>query len=357
MAITKTKRTKRVLDPVDNTQIDYDKLADAIIRKQNRPGPQLIQDNPSSDTSGSSGIVVDNDVEQPTLQPPTIEPQNASAGEMHVQHAMNSSLNMHETAQSSFLLALDQLFGGESLSVGDKASLNSVAPLHLSAGIPLGATVPLRIKQKIWANKFVDMHTLLPDFQEDKLSLQVEQGSITVASQRGKKNPLSIYQWTNAFLNFASVYLEVKSDEAPHLLKYMSTVRQIHATNGDMAWRYYDENFRMLREFNSLPWQQPLGELMVRATTIPKSTPNNFRPSNKTRMQSFRGKPCYAYNNGQPCLSSPCTFKHICLYCKDPHPRFQCSKAKNPPTQFGGQSTKSHNNLQNPKSSQPSKPV
>lgn len=112
MAITKTKRTKRVLDPVDNTQIDYDKLADAIIRKQNRPGPQLIQDNPSSDTSGSSGIVVDNEVEQPTLQPPTIEPQNASAREMHVQHAMNSSLNMHETAQSSFLLALDQLFGG-----------------------------------------------------------------------------------------------------------------------------------------------------------------------------------------------------------------------------------------------------
>lgn len=310
MAITKTKRTKRVLDPVDNTQIDYDKLANAIIRKQNRPGPQLIQDNPSSDTSGSSGIVVDNDVEQPTLQSPTIEPQNASAGEM---------LNMHETAQSSFLLALDQLFGGESLSVGDKASLNSVAPLHLSAGIPLGATVPLRIKQKIWANKFVDIHTLLPDFQEDKLSLQVEQGSITVASQRGKKNLLSIYQWTNAFLNFASVYLEVKSDEAPHLLKYMSTVRQIHATNGDMAWRYNDENFRMLREFNSLPWQQILGELMVRATTIPKSTPNKFSPSNKTRMQSFRGKPCYAYKNGQSCLSSPCTFKHI---CKDPHPRF-----------------------------------
>lgn len=90
--------------------------------------------------------------------------------------------------------------------------------------------------------------------------MQVKQGSITVASQRGKKNPLSIYQWTNAFLNFASVYLEVKSDEAPYMLKYMSTVRQINATNGDMARLYYDENFRMLREFNSLPWQQPLGE-------------------------------------------------------------------------------------------------
>lgn len=165
MAITKTKRTKRVSDPVDNTQIDYDKLADAIIRRKNRPGPQLIQDNPSSDASGSSGIVVDTDVEQPTLQPSIIEPQDASAGEMHVQHEMNSSLNMHETAQSSFLLALDQLYGGESLSVGDKASLNSIAPLHLSAGISLGTTVPLRIKQKNCANKFVDMHTLLPDFQ------------------------------------------------------------------------------------------------------------------------------------------------------------------------------------------------
>lgn len=126
----------------------------------------------------------------------------------------------------------------------------------------------------------------------------------------------------------------------------MSTVRQINATNGDVAWRYYDENLRMLREFSSLRWQQPLGEVMVRATTILKSTQNNFRPSNKTRMQSFRGKPCYAYNNVQPCLSSPCTFKHICLYCKNHHPRFQCSKAKIPPLRFGGQSTKSHNNLQ-----------
>lgn len=84
------------------------------LEEKNRPGPQLIQDNPSSEASGSSDIVVDNNVEQPTLQSPTIEPQDASAGEMHV-HEMNSSLNMHETAQFSFLLALDQLYGGESL--------------------------------------------------------------------------------------------------------------------------------------------------------------------------------------------------------------------------------------------------
>uniref|UniRef100_A0A8W8NYG0 Uncharacterized protein n=1 Tax=Magallana gigas TaxID=29159 RepID=A0A8W8NYG0_MAGGI len=81
MAITKTKRTKRVLDPVDNTQIDYDKLADAIIRKQNRPGPQLIQDNP--------------------------------------------------TGRSVYLEV-------SLVSVGDKASLNSVAPLASIAGIPWG---------------------------------------------------------------------------------------------------------------------------------------------------------------------------------------------------------------------------
>lgn len=149
--------------------------------EKNRPGPQLIQDNPSSDASGSSDIVVDNNAEQPTLQSPTIEPQDASAGEMHVQHEMNSSLNMH-------LLALDQLYGGESLCRRQSLIEQCCSPAT-SAGISLGATVPLRIKQKNCATKFVDMHTLLPDFQEDKLSLQVEQGSITVASQRGKKNP------------------------------------------------------------------------------------------------------------------------------------------------------------------------
>lgn len=48
---------------------------------------------------------------------------------------------------------------------------------------------------------------------------------------------------------------------------------------------------------------------------------------------------------------------HSNISVKTPTPDFKCSKEKNPPTQFGGQSTKSHNNLQKPKSSQPSKPV
>lgn len=250
-------------------------------------------------------------------------------------------------------MALDQLFGGESLTTGEKIKLNNVAPLSLSAGIPLGATISQRIKQKNWSNKFVDLNSLLPDSQDDKLSLQIEQGSIIVASQGSKKSPMTIHQWTNAFMVFTSIYLEAKPDEAPHLLKYMTTFRQIHASNGDMAWRYYDDNFRRLREFSTLPWQQPLGQLMVRASTIPILSPSShtFRQSNKTqKSQPFR-KPCFAFNNGQPCSSSPCSFKHICIYCKEPHPRFQRSKAK----PITSQSTKPQPTSQNPKPSQPSK--
>lgn len=132
----------------------------------------------------------------------------------------------------------------------------------------------------------------------------------------------------------------------------MSTVRQINATNGDVAWRYYDENLRMLREFSSLRWQQPLGELMVRATTILKSTQNNFRPSNKTRMQSFRGTT---------------TFKHVSL--PRVHSTISAFIVKTTIPDFNVQKQKSHPfvlvvNPQNPiiiskkpKSSQPRKPV
>lgn len=40
-----------------------------------------------------------------------------------------------------------------------------------------------------------------------------------------------------------AIYIEQKPQDAPHLLKYGSVIREIAANKGDAAWRYYDENF------------------------------------------------------------------------------------------------------------------
>ena len=53
-----------------------------------------------------------------------------------------------------------------------------------------------------------------------------------------------------------AIYIERKPEDAPHLLKYCSIVRENAASSGDAAWKYYDENFRKLRQSNNLPWQR-----------------------------------------------------------------------------------------------------
>ena len=39
---------------------------------------------------------------------------------------------------------------------------------------------------------------------------------------------------------------------------------------------------------------------------------------------------CYAYNNGEPCKSSPnpCPFAHVCQICEGPHPKGECPTKK-----------------------------
>ena len=50
-------------------------------------------------------------------------------------------------------------------------------------------------------------------------------------------NSLFIEQWTTAFQIFMAIYIEKNPQEAPLLLKYVSVIRKIAATNGDAAWR------------------------------------------------------------------------------------------------------------------------
>ncbi|XP_062605774.1 uncharacterized protein LOC134267583 [Saccostrea cucullata] len=309
------KRQRRQRSPNDEPlpQIDYDRLAEAILKKQGQ-----VTEPDNGGLPVSPGPSTDADTPQ----------QAASASSPDTANTTVNNKGLGAAQQSSFLLTLDKIFGGESFvgAVDD----NNVTPLQLSGGIPLGATIPMRVKQKNWANQYVDLRVLLPEHKQETISVQIDQGSIKLNSKQSGKPPLSIYQWTNAFITFMSIYIESNSQSASNLLKYMSTVRHLHASNGDSAWRLYDEQFRKLREVSDLPWQQPLNELIIRVTTMSKSQNQTF-PRNKTsNNQPFRGpiRFCYTYNNGQQCTSTNCPYRHICSLCKETHPRIQCAKQK-----------------------------
>jgi hypothetical protein len=65
---------------------------------------------------------------------------------------------------------------------------------------------------------------------------------------------LSFQEWTECFHIFIAIYIQKYPEEAPLLLKYMSTIKEIHEMKGVVTFHYYDLRFRDLRKGNRHPW-------------------------------------------------------------------------------------------------------
>lgn len=270
-------------------QIDYNKLAEAMLAISK----QQPENAPSQNTSDDRQMPV-------TLESPS------------------TSQSAEPATTSTLGTLLDQIF------LGDRSTHKDLSPLSktisLTDGIPLSSTVSQKTKTKIWNNEFVDLRSLL-SVRDEPLSVSISSGIINVQQSPKFKFPISISQWTDAFLIFASIYIEKFPQEAPHLFKYCHMVREIQQLHGDNAFRAYDEHFRKLRESVVAPWQIPVQELRLKAITLPKPGYQNKTALN----QPFRVKYCYQFNKGERCTRSPCQFRHSCMQCKGNHPKVKCS--------------------------------
>lgn len=280
--------------------IDYDRLASAILR-QTRGAPDLqmagvIQpDTPGPSTQGACTRAQEET--SMGFEPPA-PPQELGEQPPPTTTGLGS--------------LLDTIFLGEparSHTQGEQDLLED--------GIPLGTTVSHKIKTKIWSDEFIDLRSLL-SFREDPLSVTISTGVINLHQDPKFKAPISIAQWTDAFLIFSAIYLQKFPDQAPHLLKYCHTIRELHRLHGDTAFRTYDEQFRKLKESRNVPWQKPIAELRLRALTMSKSLPA------KTQNQPFRARFCFQFNKGERCTRNPCQFKHSCMQCRANHPISKC---------------------------------
>lgn len=161
----------------------------------------------------------------------------------------------------------------------------------------LGQASVRKKTQKIWDNEFIDLKLLLPNHFDDPVSVTFGAGSINFQHGNKPKSPLTIYQWTDAFLIFSCIFLQKFPSEAPNLVKYCSIVREIYTLSSDGAWRTYDENFRRLRQSFNLPWQNPVEELRIKAMSKSKGQ-NTNDSSRKSKQFNKGGKVCFAYNRG-----------------------------------------------------------
>lgn len=301
-----TKKSKSVANNSVGTNkpvadnIDYERLAQEIVKLQ-RAIPANVPDLPTN---------------------PDVPIEHLSR---NVQDDASATQTRNETTQenqiASVITQLLENTAGEPVGTTNDC-VNSNHVISLSEGIPLGATVSQKIKAKIWSNEFFDLRVLLSHQEEEPLMLSLNSGVIKVQHTMKSKTPMFISQWTDAFLIFINIRIQKHPSEAPHLLKYISFIREMQRLHGDTAWRTYDESFRKLRESLELAWQKPVEEL--RGKCISMSQKQNYG-------QPFRGKTaakvrfCFAFNQGGKCKNTPCPYSHSCQICSGQHSKLKCS--------------------------------
>ena len=216
---------------------------------------------------------------------------------------------------------------------GEPPPIPSIIPMHTT---PLGAELSAKLKNKIWADEFVDFIDLTHPVQQRPQQVSVQSGEthqvISIMPQSRGRQISSIDQWTSALLVFGAVYTQRFPQSAPGIFKYAEIVRDIALTGPPFAWRQYDAHFRTLRQTDpsSFPWAQPRWDLFFKymyAKHIQGGSgraPFAFPNQAARRPQPFQTGFCWLYQKGGKCSTRNCRYKHLCSKCQAPHPASSC---------------------------------
>ena len=154
-----------------------------------------------------------------------------------------------------------------------------------------------KLKAKIWANEYVDFGALLSSFPDDEkfvLSFNNDDRkspSLCLEPSKPKPKFLSLGQWQTAFNTFVAVYTVKYPLKVAALLKYCEVVRDIANKSGN--WRYYDQQFRYLRQTNpeKFPWDRVMWELWNQAIHVTSKSPQDHTRNKKTQTRPFLSFP------------------------------------------------------------------
>ncbi len=214
----------------------------------------------------------------------------------------------------------------------------AVAPGEHNIHISIGELVDPKLKAKIWSKEFFNLELLLSDPQESfSLTFTKDQVAPQVrSSDKPTRKISSISQWTDAFLIYMAIYLEVHPAEATSMLKYMQTIRNMAQAFQGWGWKSYDIDFRKFRAQHETPWHVQLTELYIKAA-IPVRQPFRYQRGGAPPFQSPRFKPgsCYQFQVDGRCRRQDCPYKHFCGRCTGQHPAARCPNPSPSTTQKG----------------------
>ena len=186
----------------------------------------------------------------------------------------------------------------------------SINPSQLH-GETLGTMVSQGIKEKIWRGEYVDFNGLVGDQgvstrpvgpQGDQLGFtMVQAGHQLVLKPVATRNKITnIEAWTNAFLVYASVYLQAHGNQAQALLKYCSLIRSASNRYTGYGWRDYDIQFRSRITQIDQAWEKIDGELWL-MYVVGGGSPRlgGLNPMNSSR-HALPGKSVYSTPSSSP---------------------------------------------------------
>ena len=109
-----------------------------------------------------------------------------------------------------------------------------------------------------------------------------------------------------------AAYCERFSSETAQLVKYGAAVRALAQRGAN--WKFYHENFRMLRQRETIPWDQIHSELWLRASVPKAKEPLPSKSTTEQRGPLFPKGFCWTFLKGGNCTG--CEFKHQCFTCR-----------------------------------------
>ena len=217
-----------------------------------------------------------------------------------------------------------------------------------------GDGVPLKIRNKIGKNEYVDMHelefSLVKKGGEDS-SLIIDLANAqapSVSRAPSSRHPLTFNQWSRCFHKYMSIYLQYHGKLKPlelalDMIAYHEVVRDLWERQA--RWAAFDEHFRRRKESYPCTWSDKdvIFDLRLTYGTPSQQVAANVKQQSAPRGQrNFDSKHvpkffCTEFHTSGKCTRVKCDYSHHCYRCKDwenPHSASTCQKFNKKPSSY-----------------------
>ena len=213
---------------------------------------------------------------------------------------------------------------------------------------PIDYKVPMKDKQQIWNNEYIDLTTLLIDkFQNNKTNKSFhlvcdDSDNIKIQQNKTTKTISNLGQWCDAFLVYLAIYCQKHPTEVQQLTTYMQKIKLLSFRGADYLW--YDQEFRYGRSVYGGDWSIDSDLWLLANNTQSQMNNRNYQTQGKTPFRSFNkgrsplpNRPqhkagyCFKYHSKGECGKTNCPYSHQCYAegCNASHPIFRCKRRTN----------------------------